>query len=65
MRTWAKWKKEAPGGNRVMVKSSGTVKGVRGGCGQAGVNTSRFCQLSELVAQRLLLREPGVGVNVR
>lgn len=48
-----------------MVKSSGTVKGVRGGCAQAGVNTSRFCQLSELVAQRLLLREPGVGVNVR
>lgn len=51
MRPWAKWKKQAPGGNRVMVKSSGTVKGVRGGCGQAGVNTSRFCQLSEVVAQ--------------
>lgn len=48
-----------------MVEISGTVKGVRGGCGQAGVNTSRFCQLSELVAQRLSLREPGVGVNVR
>ena len=64
MRTWAMWKKEAPGGSRVMLEISGTVKGVRGGCGQAGVNTSRFCQLSELVAQRLLLREPGVGVNV-
>lgn len=48
-----------------MVEISGTVKGVRGGCGQAGVNASRFCQLSELVAQRLSLREPGVGVNVR